>query len=123
MLIEHKLKNITILILVQFSGKGRHALHCVDNAVHLVLCLSLILFRYVYSRLKWLGNKGLSLAVTMLFLSLWHGLWPGYYISFLYEMMYIMVERTVGWIAIADDRERWDGYGNTAIAGPWLWLE
>ena len=36
----------------------------------------------------------------MLFLSLWHGLWPGYYISFLYEMMYIMVERTVSGVAI-----------------------
>ena len=61
------------------------------------------LLRYVYSRLKWLGNRGLSLAITMLFLALWHGLWPGYYISFLYEMMYIMVERTVGWIVIGGD--------------------
>ena len=83
----------------------------------LSLSLSLTLLRYVYSRLKWLGNKGLSLAVTMLFLSLWHGLWPGYYVSFLYEMMYIMMERTVGWIAIADDRQRWVGY--TAIAAVW----
>ena len=61
------------------------------------------LLRYVYSRLKWLGNRGLSLAITMLFLALWHGLWPGYYISFLYEMMYIMVERMVGWIVIGGD--------------------
>ena len=60
-----------------------------------IIDVMVLLVRYVYSRLKWLGNKVLSLAVTMLFLSLWHGLWPGYYISFVFEMMYIMVERTV----------------------------
>ena len=73
-------------------------------SLSLSLSLSLwTLLRYVYSRLKWLGNRGLSLAITMLFLALWHGLWPGYYISFLYEMMYIMVERMVGWIVIGGD--------------------
>ena len=61
----------------------------------MILYCMVLLIRYVYSRLKWLGNKVLSLAITMLFLSLWHGLWPGYYVCFVYEMMYIMVERTV----------------------------
>lgn len=48
---------------------------------------------YAYSRLKWLGNKMLSFAVTMLFVSLWHGLWPGYFLCFFHELVCVQAER------------------------------
>ena len=51
--------------------------------------------RYAYSRLKWLGNKLLSFAVTMVFVSLWHGLWPGYFLCFFHELMCVQAERDV----------------------------
>ena len=51
--------------------------------------------RYAYSRLKWLGNKMLSFAVTMLFVSLWHGLWPGYFLCFFHELVCVQAERQV----------------------------
>lgn len=51
--------------------------------------------RYVFKRLKFLGNRQASWALTMLFMGLWHGVWPGYYINFSLEMLAIMAERTV----------------------------
>lgn len=51
--------------------------------------------RYVFKRLKFLGNRQVSWALTMLFMGLWHGVWPGYYINFSLEMLDIMAERTV----------------------------
>ena len=51
--------------------------------------------RYAYSRLKWLGSRLLSFAVTMMFLSLWHGLWPGYFLCFFHELVSIQAEREV----------------------------
>ncbi len=53
-------------------------------------------FRYVFKRLKFLGNKTLSWSMTMAFIALWHGVWPGYYITFSLEMLEIMAERKVG---------------------------
>jgi lysophospholipid acyltransferase 5 len=52
-------------------------------------------YRYAYSRLKWLGNKLLSFGVTMVFVSLWHGLWPGYFLCFFHELMCVQAEREV----------------------------
>ena len=51
--------------------------------------------RYVFKRLKFLGNKTLSWALTMLFVGVWHGVWPGYYINFSLEMIMVMAERKV----------------------------
>ena len=51
--------------------------------------------RYVYKRLKWLGSKELSLALTLVFISLWHGIWPGYYFNFSLEFIGLTAERTV----------------------------
>ena len=53
--------------------------------------------RYAYSRLKWLGNKLLSFAVTMFFVSLWHGLWPGYFLCFFHELVCVQAEREVSY--------------------------
>lgn len=49
--------------------------------------------RYVFKRLKFLGNKMASWALSMLFVALWHGVWPGYYINFSLEMVAVMAER------------------------------
>ncbi|CAI8007646.1 Lysophospholipid acyltransferase 5 [Geodia barretti] len=49
---------------------------------------------YVYKRLKWLGSKELSLALTLVFISLWHGIWPGYYFNFSLEFIDLTAERT-----------------------------
>ena len=54
------------------------------------------MYRYVFKRLKWLGNKMLSYAMTLTFVALWHGVWPGYYLNFSMEFIVIMVERSVG---------------------------
>ena len=57
-------------------------------------------FRYVYKRLKFLGNKLTSWGLTMLFVSIWHGVWPGYYINFSLEMIIILAERTVSVVGV-----------------------
>jgi len=54
-----------------------------------------ILTRYVFKRLRFLGNKSLSWILAMAFISLWHGVWPGYYITFSLEMLEVMAERSV----------------------------
>ena len=42
-----------------------------------------------------MGNKTLSYVVTLLFVSLWHGVWPGYLLNFSFELIGIFAERTV----------------------------
>ncbi|KAM6471012.1 lysophospholipid acyltransferase 5 isoform 1-T1 [Liasis olivaceus] len=49
--------------------------------------------RYIYKRLKFLGNKLLSQAVSLLFLAVWHGLHCGYLICFQMEFLIVIVER------------------------------
>ncbi|XP_076360930.1 lysophospholipid acyltransferase 5-like isoform X1 [Tachypleus tridentatus] len=51
--------------------------------------------QYVFKRLKFMGNKLFSQAITLLFLALWHGLHSGYYICFLNEFIVMKVERDV----------------------------
>lgn len=48
---------------------------------------------YVFKRLKFLGNKMISLGLSLLFVSIWHGVWPGYYINFSLEFLGILAER------------------------------
>ncbi|XP_065890798.1 lysophospholipid acyltransferase 5-like [Dysidea avara] len=50
-------------------------------------------YQYVYTRLKWLRSKPLSHFITLLFLAMWHGLWPGYFITFTLEFILIVQER------------------------------
>ena len=54
-----------------------------------------LLCRYVYKRLKWMGNRMLSFAITLTFVSLWHGIWPGYLLNFSMEFFGIVAERAV----------------------------
>ncbi|XP_076333095.1 lysophospholipid acyltransferase 5-like isoform X2 [Tachypleus tridentatus] len=51
--------------------------------------------QYIFKRLKFLGNKLLSQAVTLLFLALWHGLHSGYYVCFFNEFIVMKMERDV----------------------------
>ncbi|XP_063150739.1 lysophospholipid acyltransferase 5 [Candoia aspera] len=49
--------------------------------------------RYIYKRLKFLGNKLLSQAISLIFLAVWHGLHCGYLICFQMEFLIVIVER------------------------------
>ena len=60
--------------------------------------------KYVYKRLKFLGNKTLSKAITLLFLSLWHGIDTGYLVAFGMEFLIIKMETEV--TAIVDQIRR-----------------
>ena len=49
----------------------------------------------MYKRLKWLGSRELSMATTIMYIALWHGIWPGYYLNFSLEFIDLTAERTV----------------------------
>uniref|UniRef100_A0A8V0ZVH7 Lysophospholipid acyltransferase 5 n=1 Tax=Gallus gallus TaxID=9031 RepID=A0A8V0ZVH7_CHICK len=51
--------------------------------------------RYVFKRLKFLGNKLLSQALALFFLAIWHGLHSGYLVCFQMELLIVIVERQV----------------------------
>lgn len=60
--------------------------------------LSYFLFsfsRNVFKRCRFLGNKVVSHMVTLLFLTVWHGLHSGYVICFSMEFLIIIVEKQV----------------------------
>ncbi|KAM7444465.1 Lysophosphatidylcholine acyltransferase 3 [Porites harrisoni] len=52
-------------------------------------------FRYVFKRLRFLGNKNLSHFLTLMFLAVWHGLFVGYFICFFLEFVIILMEKQV----------------------------
>ncbi len=54
-----------------------------------------IFLRYVFKRLKFLGNKDISQVVTLLFLALWHGMYSGYFMNFMLEFFIMKFEREV----------------------------
>ncbi|RUS87124.1 hypothetical protein EGW08_005124 [Elysia chlorotica] len=45
------------------------------------------MLKYVHRRLRFLGNKMLSQAITLFYLALWHGLQSGYYMCFFLELL------------------------------------
>ncbi|KAH8039509.1 hypothetical protein HPB51_007411 [Rhipicephalus microplus] len=49
--------------------------------------------RYVFKRLRFLGNKQLSQLSALFFLALWHGLHSGYYVCFFNEFIVMKFER------------------------------
>ena len=51
--------------------------------------------RYVFKRLRFLGSKELSQAVTLFFLALWHGLYTGYFVNFAFEFFIVIFEKQV----------------------------
>nr|CDS28019.2 Membrane bound O acyl transferase MBOAT [Hymenolepis microstoma] len=52
--------------------------------------------KYLYKRLRFLGNKTISQAFTLIFLAVWHGFYSGYYINFLLEFLTIHTEKQEG---------------------------
>ena len=50
-------------------------------------------FKYVYRRLKFLGNIYLSQLITLMFLSVWHGIASGYYFAFSTEFLILYFEK------------------------------
>lgn len=49
--------------------------------------------RHIYKRMRFLNNKVLSQSVTVVFLAIWHGLQPGYFINFLFEIPSVLAEQ------------------------------
>uniref|UniRef100_UPI00358EF7CF lysophospholipid acyltransferase 5 isoform X2 n=1 Tax=Myxine glutinosa TaxID=7769 RepID=UPI00358EF7CF len=49
--------------------------------------------RYVFKRLRFLGSKLVSQAVTLMFLAVWHGLHSGYFVCFSLELLIVFTER------------------------------
>lgn len=54
-----------------------------------------VAYSYIYKRLKFLGNKLLSQALSLLFLAVWHGLHCGYLVCFQMEFLIVIIERQV----------------------------
>lgn len=50
---------------------------------------------YIYKRLKFLGSRYYSQAISLMFLAAWHGFHSGYYVCFAFEFMVIFLERDV----------------------------
>ncbi|XP_061163475.1 lysophospholipid acyltransferase 5-like [Saccostrea echinata] len=53
------------------------------------------MFRYIYKRLQFLGNRLISQAVTLVYLALWHGLASGYYMNFFLEFIMVNTENQI----------------------------
>ncbi|KAL9970371.1 hypothetical protein ACROYT_G022734 [Oculina patagonica] len=66
--------------------------HCVDS---FNINTNKWVFRYVFKRLRFLGNKNLSHFLTLMFLALWHGLFVGYFACFLGEFVIMLMEKQI----------------------------
>jgi len=51
--------------------------------------------RYVFKRLRFLGNRTASHVFTLLYLSIWHGFYIGYLVMFVLEFATMIIEREV----------------------------
>lgn len=51
------------------------------------------MFKYVYKRLRFLGNKLISHFLTLVFVALWHGIAPGFFLCFIGEFVIIVIEQ------------------------------
>ncbi|XP_028394037.1 lysophospholipid acyltransferase 5-like [Dendronephthya gigantea] len=51
--------------------------------------------RYLFKRLRFLGNKTLSHVITLMFLAIWHGVYIGYFVCFSSEYFYINAEKEI----------------------------
>ncbi|XP_050413447.1 lysophospholipid acyltransferase 5 [Patella vulgata] len=65
----------------EYANTFRLLIHCFNYNTNQWMA------KYVFKRLKFLGNKSLSQGVTLLYLAFWHGLHTGYYHCFLLEFM------------------------------------
>ncbi|XP_044305565.1 lysophospholipid acyltransferase 5 [Varanus komodoensis] len=72
--------------------------------------------RYIYKRLKFLGNKLLSQAISLFFLAVWHGLHSGYLVCFQMEFLIVMVERQL--ISLVQDSPSLTSLASLTILKP-----
>ena len=42
-----------------------------------------------------MGNRNVSYMTALLFVALWHGVWPGYMINFSFEFISVIAEKQV----------------------------
>ena len=84
--------SLLLILLISLQVDGHISK---SSKVSILVSNVFCLYRYVFTRLKWLKSKALSHLVTLLFLAMWHGLWPGYFITFLLEFILIVQERQV----------------------------
>lgn len=54
----------------------------------------------MYKRLRFLNNKTYSQLGVLLFLAIWHGYHSGYYLTFFYEFMIMLVENNVSTLTL-----------------------
>ena len=71
------------------------AVFCIDSREQFKSQDSSLSLRYTFKRLRWLKNKTLSYIATFVFVILWHGFWPGYFINFTLEFFDIIASQTV----------------------------
>lgn len=53
------------------------------------------MLKYVYKRLRFLGNRQLSHVVTLFYLAIWHGHCTGYFMNFFLEFLMVSCERDI----------------------------
>lgn len=58
---------------------------------------------YVYKRLRFLDSVMFSRAAALFFLAVWHGLHPGYYVTFFLEFVVIYFERQMQVLAVKNE--------------------
>ncbi|XP_013391427.1 lysophospholipid acyltransferase 5 [Lingula anatina] len=56
---------------------------------------NLWMLKYVYKRLRFLGHKEISQAVTLFTLAVWHGIHSGYYMNFALEFPIVNMEKDI----------------------------
>ena len=78
------------IYLYESATSGHDITTCINVSVQ-----SWIVY-YVYKRLKFIKSRPLSLFITMVFISLWHGVYPGFLIMFINEVAVMMFENSVG---------------------------
>ncbi|XP_015669514.1 lysophospholipid acyltransferase 5 isoform X2 [Protobothrops mucrosquamatus] len=76
--------------------------------------------RYMYKRLKFLGNKLLSQALSLLFLAVWHGLHCGYLVCFQMEFLIVTVERQA--IKLVNDSPFLSALASNIILRPFFYV-
>ena len=76
-------------------------------------------FKYIYRRLKFLGNVYLSQIITLTFLSIWHGFESGYHMAFFIEFLLSFFEKNCfPFLEKCRQQYSFNGYGSNLI----IWI-
>lgn len=86
--------------LLNFNPWRFETATCIDHYVHSFnINTNAWVKEYVYKRLRFLGNRNLSLLGTLFFLALWHGFAPGYFSTFFLEFVDQLAEPVLAALA------------------------